>query len=282
MNRLSPMEVEDPLLLPTDRSVEIAVIAPLHPFVLDALRQRFTVHDAFADPLAALAGVGASIRGVATGGMAGLSRAQMELMPKLEICAINGVGLETTDLAFARERGVVVTTATVLYDDVADLAIALALAACRRVAAGDRFVRSGRWSRERFALGRKLTGMRAGIIGLGRIGIEIARRLEGFKTTIAYADPVVREVPYRRYADAEALAANSDIVFLAAAGAPKGKAAPLVGSRSSMRSGRAASSSISRAAGWSTSRRWYRRWPKDGSVRPGSTSSTMSRACLKR
>ena len=161
--------------------------------------------------------------------MAGISRAQIAVMPRLEICAIHGVGLETSDLAACRERGIVVTIASVLYDDVADLAIALALAACRRVAEGDRYVRSGKWLEARMGLGRKLTGMRAGIVGLGRIGMEIARRLEGFKTTIGYADPIRRDVAYRHYPDAVALARDSDIVFLAAAGAPKGAGQPLVG-----------------------------------------------------
>ena len=119
--------------------------------------------------------------------------------------------------------------ATVLYDDVADLALALALAACRRIVEGDRFVRAGNWLHARLPFGRKFTGMRAGIIGLGRIGIEIARRLEGFKIEIGYVDPVARDVPYRRFPDAETLAANSDILFLAAAGAPKGTAPPMVG-----------------------------------------------------
>jgi lactate dehydrogenase-like 2-hydroxyacid dehydrogenase len=151
-------------------------------------------------------------------------------MPILEICAIHGVGLETTDLAACRERGIAVTIASVLYDDVADLALALALAACRQIAAGDRYVRSGKWLQARMAPGRKLTGMRAGIVGLGRIGMEIARRLEGFKCAIGYADPVRRDVPYRHYSDSVALARDSDIVFLAAAGAPKGAGAPLVGS----------------------------------------------------
>jgi lactate dehydrogenase-like 2-hydroxyacid dehydrogenase len=153
----------------------------------------------------------------------------MDLMPKLEICAIHGVGLETTDLAFARRRGVTVTIASVLYDDVADLAMALGLAAARRIVEGDRFVRAGRWRAGRFVTGRKFTGMRAGILGLGRIGGEIARRLAGFKVEIAYCDPVSRDVPYRRYGDAAELAANSDILFLAAAGGAKGEAPPIVG-----------------------------------------------------
>jgi lactate dehydrogenase-like 2-hydroxyacid dehydrogenase len=216
---------------PADDRIEIALMGALHRPVMEELERRFRVHHIYAnpEPLKLLAAIGGTIRGAASHGMAGLSRAQMELMPKLEICAINGVGLETTDLPFARQRKVTVTIASVLYDDVADLALALALAASRRIAEGDRYVRSGKWLEARMGLGRKFTGMRAGIIGLGRIGKEIARRLEGFKTAIAYADPVARDVPYRYFESAEELARNSDLLFLAAAGAPKGQGAPIVG-----------------------------------------------------
>lgn len=210
---------------------EIALVGVQSPDVLAALRAAFTVHpvcDA-PDPLAALRDVGLNIRGAASHGMAGLSQAQIALMPKLEIVAINGVGLETTDLDTCRARGITVATAPVLYDDVADLALALGLAACRRIAHGDRFVRGGHWHARRLTLGRKLTGMRAGIIGLGRIGREVAFRLTGFKAQIGYADPMERDVPYKRYADAEALARNSDILFLCAAGGAKGTRPPIVG-----------------------------------------------------
>lgn len=210
--------------------VEIALIGGQRPEVIQRLERHFTLHRIFAeaDPLAALKAVGTRIRGAAGHGMAGLSRAHIELMPKLEICALNGVGLETSDVAAARERGIVITITPMLYDDVADLAIALALAACRRIAEGDRFVRAGRWGPERLPLGRKLTGMRAGIIGLGRIGVEVARRLEAFRCDIRYVDPAPRQSPYRAYPDAVALAADCDVLFLCAAGGPKGSARPIV------------------------------------------------------
>ena len=211
--------------------IELALLGLQSAHVIGGLERDFVLHRTFEapDPFAALRAVGPRIRGAISHGMAGISRAQIAVMPRLEICAIHGVGLETSDLAACRERGIVVTIASVLYDDVADLAIALALAACRRVAEGDRYVRSGKWLEARMGFGRKLTGMRAGIVGLGRIGMEIARRLEGFKTTIGYADPIRRDVAYRHYPDAVALARDSDIVFLAAAGAPKGAGQPLVG-----------------------------------------------------
>jgi hydroxypyruvate reductase len=215
---------------PLRAHVELALIGMQQPFVLEELQRRFTVHSIFSepDPFASLARVGGGIRGAVGSGMAGLTRRHLELMPKVEICAINGVGLETSDLPAIRERGVVLTTTPVLFDDVADLAIALALSCCRQIPRADRFVRSGLWGPERLPLGRKLSGMRAGIIGVGRIGTELARRLESFKTTIGFFDPAPREVPYRRYPDALTLAGNSDILFLCAAGGPKGSP-PIVG-----------------------------------------------------
>jgi hydroxypyruvate reductase len=214
-----------------DHRVEIALIGAQPPATIEALDRQFTVHRIFAelDPLARLRAVGPRIRGAASNGMAGLTRAQIDLMPNLEICAINGVGLETSDIGACGERGIVLTITPILSDDVADLAIALALAACRRVAFGDRYVRAGHWATKgRLQPGRKLTGMRAGIVGLGRIGSEVAKRLEGFKTEIGYFDPIRRDVSYRHYPDAVSLAKDSDILFLCAAGAPKGAGPPIV------------------------------------------------------
>lgn len=214
-----------------NETVEIATLGVLRPAVLEALEQAFVVHHVHsaADPMALLREVGPRIRGVASNGMAGLSRAQIELMPNLEICAINGVGLETTDLATCRARNITVCTAPVLFDDVADLAVALALAACRRISQGERFVRGGSWQDgARMGLGRKLTGMRVGILGLGRIGREVAHRLAAFKTTIGYYDPVKQDTPYQAFDTALDLARHSDLLVLCAAGGPKGSGAPLV------------------------------------------------------
>ncbi len=135
------------------RDVELVLLAALPSWVIENLQRRYLLHaiHAEADPVAALRACGGRIRGVVTGGMSGLPRAMLDLMPALEICAINGVGLETTDLPACRERGVVVTTAPVLFEDVADLAVALALAACRRIAQAHRFVAEGSWVRERIA-----------------------------------------------------------------------------------------------------------------------------------
>jgi lactate dehydrogenase-like 2-hydroxyacid dehydrogenase len=206
-------------------SVEIAVIGPQRPFVLETLEREFLVHKVFdaPDKAAALQPVAERIRGVVTNAMAGLPSTTIEALPKLEICAIMGVGLEKTDLTLAKARGIVVTTTPVLYDDVSDLAVILGMSACRRIAAADRFVRSGQWLQGRMPPAQKFSGKRAGILGLGRIGTALCARLQGFGMTIGYYDPLPKAgVPYQAYDSAIALAQNSDILFLCAAGGQMG------------------------------------------------------------
>jgi len=206
-------------------SVEIAVIGPQRPFVLETLEREFVVHKVFdaPDKAAALQPVAERIRGVVTNAMAGLPPTTIEALPNLEICAIMGVGLEKTDLVLAKARGIVVTTTPVLYDDVSDLAVILGMAACRRIAAADRFVRSGQWLQGRMAPAQKFSGKRAGILGLGRIGTALCARLQGFGMTIGYYDPLPKAgVAYQAYDSAIALAQSSDILFLCAAGGQTG------------------------------------------------------------
>ncbi len=166
-----------------DDRPEIAILGKQPRTVMQALERHFRLHPVVEapDPLAALRDIGPRIRGAVSHGMGGISRSQIDAMPNLEICSLYGVGLETSDVELCRTRGIVLTTASVLYDDVADMAIALALAACRRLVQADRYIRSGHWGRDEMVPGRKLTGMRVGILGFGRIGREIAARLEGFK-----------------------------------------------------------------------------------------------------
>src|SRR5262249_47316365 len=92
-------------------------------------------------------------------------------LPDVKLVACNGAGLERIDLAAARARGVAVChTPDELAEDVADAAIALTYAIMRRVVEADRFVRSGRWAKERMAPSRRLAGKTLGVVGLGRIG----------------------------------------------------------------------------------------------------------------
>lgn len=127
------------------------------------------------------------IRGVVAFG--GFSGAEMDCLPNLEIIACPGVGYDGIDTAHAAERGIVVThTPNVLNDEVADTTIGLLLNTVRQFYAAEKWVREGRWAKEGgYALSPfALTGRKVGLYGLGRIGMEIAQRLEPFKVEIAY------------------------------------------------------------------------------------------------
>jgi lactate dehydrogenase-like 2-hydroxyacid dehydrogenase len=105
----------------------------------------------------------------------------------------------------------------VLTDDVADLAIGLAIALLRRIREADRHVREGRWPEGEVLLARKASAQRFGILGLGHIGKAIARRLEGFGVPIAYTDLAPQDVPYSFHPTPTALAHAVDVLIVAAA-----------------------------------------------------------------
>ncbi len=108
---------------------------------------------------------------------------------KLRLIANFGTGVDNIDLAAARERGITVTsTPGVLTEDTADMTMALILAVPRRLAEGERLMRSGDWQgwAPTSMLGHRIWGKRLGIIGMGRIGQAVARRALGFGLSIHY------------------------------------------------------------------------------------------------
>jgi glyoxylate reductase len=115
---------------------------------------------------------------------------ELELLPNLRLVANYGVGYDRVDVAACRERGVAVTnTPGVLDAAVADMTFALILACRRQLVESDRFVRDGRWQRgwaRPELLGRDLAGSTLGLVGLGRIGSEVARRAEAFGMRIVH------------------------------------------------------------------------------------------------
>lgn len=155
------------------------------------------------------------VRLVVTGGQTGCSNDLIDALPSLQLIAIHGVGYDKVDVPFAHARGIEVsTTPDVLTDDVADLAVGLVIGLLRGLPAADRFVRDGRWVTGTVPLGRKVSGRRFGIVGLGRIGITIAHRLNAFGD-IAYHGRTARDAPYRFEPDLAALARASDILIVA-------------------------------------------------------------------
>jgi len=161
---------------------------------------------------------GAEIRVVLTRGATGLYAQEMAAMPTLEIVCSLGVGYENIDLAAAAERGIVVTHGPGANAvSVADHAMALLLGAARRLPQADASVRQGQWSG---FMGPQVTGKRLGILGLGTIGLEIARRgANGFGMSVGYYSRSVRpESGYAYFDSPRALAVASDFLVVATPG----------------------------------------------------------------
>lgn len=197
---------------------EILAVAKLAPFLMDALRESFVVHDQIhQSDAAAFSAVAGKIRAIVGGGESKVPRSLLEQLPALEIVSIMGVGYDGVDVAAALERNVPVThTPGVLNDDVADLAIGLMLCVARRLPQADHYVRTGRWARDgAMPLARKMSGARLGIVGLGRIGQAIADRATAFGMSVAYTTRNARAgVAYPFYPSAEALAAQVDFLVV--------------------------------------------------------------------
>jgi glyoxylate reductase len=143
----------------------------------------------------------------------------MDAAPKLRVISNMAVGFDNIDVRKATERKIVVcNTPGVLTETTADFAFALLLAAARRVAEGERNVKEGKWKTwgPMILLGHDVHHATLGIIGLGRIGAEVAKRAKGFDMKILYYDSVRRPELEKtlgvEFRDFNTLLAESDFV----------------------------------------------------------------------
>lgn len=158
------------------------------------------------------------IRVVLTRGATGFQADEMAALPKLELVCSLGVGFENIDVAAARARGVRVTYGPgANATSVADHAMALLLGSARHLPQADAWVRQGHW---KGFMGPQVSGKRLGILGLGTIGLEIAKRgALGFGMTVGYSNRRPRpESGYAFYDSPLALAAASDFLVVATPG----------------------------------------------------------------
>lgn len=166
---------------------------------------------------------GESIRVAVCSGKIGVDADLMTRLPNLEAIVNFGVGYDATDVAQANERNIPISnTPDVLTDCVADTALGLYLDTLRSLSAAERFVRAGIWaSGANFPLATRASGKRVGILGLGRIGAAIAKRLEAFGCEIHYHNrSEVNGSAYTYHPSAAALAEATDVLIVAAAGGP--------------------------------------------------------------
>ncbi len=184
-----------------------------------ALAERFTVHKLHeaGDKDALIAKVAGSVRAIAGGNV---KPELMDKLPNLEIIANFGVGYDTIDTKAAKERNIRVTnTPNVLNDAVAELTLGLMIALARRIPQGDQFVRQGKWLTGGQGLFTELNGKTVGILGLGRIGKEIAVRCQAMKMRVVYHGRRRQaDEPYIFYDDLTEMARDSDWLVLIAPG----------------------------------------------------------------
>ncbi len=185
-----------------------------------AARYDVTVLSAQADPAAFLAQHGSEFEYVVTSAGIGMSADVVAALPRLKFVSSFGVGFDSLDRDALLARGARVSnTPGVLDDCVADMAFGLLIDVARGIAASDRFVRAGRWSKERFRITTRVSGKRLGILGMGRIGTQVAQRAQGFNMEVRYHNRhVVQGSPYAYMATLGELAQWCDFLVITAAG----------------------------------------------------------------
>ena len=185
----------------------------------DALAAKYTVHRLHeaADKDALLASVHDRVRGIAGGYV---QAELMDRLPKLEIIANFGVGYDSIDTQAAKARNIRVTnTPNVLNDAVAEITIGLMIALARRIPQAHQFVRDGNWLKGNFPLLTELNGKTVGILGLGRIGKEIAVRAQAMKMRVVYfGRHKQHDEPFVYYSDLTEMARDVDWLVIIAPG----------------------------------------------------------------
>jgi len=202
-------------IIVVSRKPEIIVLSPWYKPAMDELDEHFVVHHfrEAEDPKALLTELKDRCVGIAGGGRC--DAAMMDALPRVRVIANFGVGYDGVDVEAATARGISVSnTPDVLSDEVADFAVGLMIATLRRIPQGDRYVREGRWETEgNMPLAGRVWGRKLGVLGMGRIGTEIARRCEAFRMNIAYHSRNEKDVAYRYVDNLTSLAREVDILI---------------------------------------------------------------------
>jgi lactate dehydrogenase-like 2-hydroxyacid dehydrogenase len=197
---------------------DLILTGPMMPLIEEQADQLFAVHRLAKakDRNALIAEIAPRIRAIATAGHFPVDAALMEKLPKLEIVANFGVGYDSVDVKWAGAHGIVVTnTPDVLNEEVADTTLALLLQTVRQLPQAERYLRAGKWLEKPFPLSHTLRDRTVGMVGMGRIGKAIARRIESFGVPIVYhSRKPATGVSYKHYPDLVAMAHDVDVLIV--------------------------------------------------------------------
>ena len=201
---------------------EIIITARGHAGTMATLQTEFTAHLLHEAPErnAFLSQHAPRVRALATFGPMPVDGKLMDLLPKLELIANFGVGVDAINLDDAKSRGIIVTnTPDVLNEAVADTALALIMNTVRQFPQAERHLRAGHWAaRGPYRLTTDIGGKTLGVLGLGRIGEAIAKRAMACGMTIRYHNRRRKDAPYPYDPDPATLAKNSDVLLVVTPG----------------------------------------------------------------
>jgi lactate dehydrogenase-like 2-hydroxyacid dehydrogenase len=201
----------------------LLMLTEMLPLVEAQLKPQFEIHDIWRskNPEALLKKVAPEIEAICSFNPpfspTSVPASMIEMMPRLKIIAHKGVGYDSVDAAAAARRGIVVTnTPDVLTEEVADLTLGLLVMTVRELSAAERWLREGKWATAEFHMTPlSLRGRKVGIVGLGRIGKAIARRVTAFGLPVSYFGRRRQaDVPYAYYDDIVALARDVDTLIV--------------------------------------------------------------------
>jgi lactate dehydrogenase-like 2-hydroxyacid dehydrogenase len=197
---------------------ELLQTGPVPAFVEEQIDRLFTVHKLHkaSDREAFFKEIAPKVRAIISFGAVPISAALMQTMPNLEIVGNFGVGYDSVDAKWAGEHGIVVTnTPGVLDEEVADTTLGLLLNTVRQLPQSERYLRAGKWLEKPFPLSATLRGRKVGIVGMGRIGKAIARRIEALRLPVVYHSRRPAEgVTYRHYPNLVAMARDIDVLIV--------------------------------------------------------------------
>jgi lactate dehydrogenase-like 2-hydroxyacid dehydrogenase len=204
----------------SSEKIDLLVHGPNKPIVDNGFSDRFVLHqfETTHDLERLTPEIAAKVRGMAVtyNTVRGDART-FARMPKLEIIASFGVGYDHIDIAYARDHNIMVTnTPDVLTEEVADIAMGLLIATLREFVKADRYLRSGLWQMQQFPLSvGSLRDRKVGMVGMGRIGQAVARRLDASKVPVVYHSRKPADgVSYKHYPDLIEMAKAVDTLVI--------------------------------------------------------------------
>ncbi|CAK7347968.1 unnamed protein product [Dovyalis caffra] len=210
-------ENHDQNLLP---KVLVLEAPPVFKYHEDKLSQKFHFLKAWDSPLPLdqfLTTQAQSVQAILAHGTCLITSNTIKLLPSLGLIVTTSSGLNQIDLQECRRRGVSVAYAGSLFsEDLADIAVGLLIDVLRKISAGNRYVTQGLWANKGdFPFASKLGEKKIGIVGLGSIGLEVAKRLEPFGCNIMYNSRNKKSsVPYPYYPNVCELATNCDVLVI--------------------------------------------------------------------